>query len=290
MSRTSTDTSNKVYGGISYSTGNKTSHLFEYYNSNKNVQPKESNGDVLLSSTMKEELNVNTDPLPAEKKKRTKMSDKLKRKPYRLNTRVISPMTNTPGQQLKSSSNEISNSDCRIESPITGFRGKLGINHTPKKSGSNNLEKSKGYSSSPSFLTEEAVSMNRVKSNGFNSKLEKFNHTPTTNGSSNSMNTRLQTGTQTVAHKLSSSRLNIFTTPKNLSHSGSNTSLGTGLFTTPVRTGGQGNRNSGIVTSSNNTISNGNNLGNVFNSPNSLSHMWTELDNLDSFFTKSKDD
>ena len=287
LSRTSTDTSSKYYGGISYSTGNKTSHLFEYYNTN--LQPKESNEEILASSMVQEKSANNIDPLPVEKKKRTKMSEKLKRKPYRLNTRVISPMANAPGNPIKPNTNDMFSGDYSIEKDGSVFKGKLGINNTPKKNSSSNVEKGKAYSTSPSLIPEQATSMNRIKSNGFNSKLEMFNSTTPTNGSNNSLNMRLQTGTQTVAHKLSSSRLNIFNTPKNLSNSGSSTSLATGLFTTPVRPGSQANKNSGI-SSGNNTITTANNAPNVFNSPNSLSHMWTELDNLDSFFTKSKDD
>lgn len=290
LSRTSTDTVNKYYGGISYSNNSKTSHLFDYYNNASGSHSKTNNDEAWKTSTGKEPLTINTDVLPVEKKKRTKMSEKLKRKPYRLNTRVISPMTTGQEYDFKTTPSDMFNKEHTLENEGSGFKGKLGIMNTPKKATSSGLEKSKGYTSPSNSLTEEAYPMNRIKSSGFSSKLEMFNNSTPTNASSNSLNSRLQTGTQTVAHKLSSSRLNIFNTPKNLSHSGSNSSLGTGLFTTPNRPSGYGNRNSGVTTNSNNTITNGNNQATVFNSPNSLSHMWTELDNLDSFFTKTKDD
>ncbi|KAL6931069.1 hypothetical protein ACO0R3_004193 [Hanseniaspora guilliermondii] len=290
LSRTSTDTVNKYYGGISYSNNNKTSHLFDYYNNANNSHSKTNNDDVGNTVQGKDSLTINTNMLPVEKKKRTKMSEKLKRKPYRLNTRVISPMSTSQENDFKSTSSDMFNKDHNVENDGSGFKGRLGISNTPKKSTSSSLEKSKGYSSPSNTLSDEAYPMNKIKSGGFSSKLEMFNSSTPTNTSNNSLNLRLQTGTQTVAHKLSSSRLNIFNTPKNLSHSGSSTSLGTGLFTTPNRPSGYGNRNSGVTTNSSNTITNGNNQATVFNSPNSLSHMWTELDNLDSFFTKTKDD
>lgn len=290
LSRTSTDTVNKYYGGISYSNNNKTSHLFDYYNNASSSHSKTNNDEAWKTSPRKGPLMINTDVLPVEKKKRTKMSEKLKRKPYRLNTRVISPMTTGQENDFKTTPGDMLNKEHNLENEGSGFKGKLGIMNTPKKATSSSLEKSKGYSSPSNSYTEEAYPMNRIKSSGFSTKLEMFNNSTPTNASSNSLNSRLQTGTQTVAHKLSSSRLNIFNTPKNLSHSGSNSSLGTGLFTTPNRPSGYGNRNSGVTTNSNNTITNGNNQATVFNSPNSLSHMWTELDNLDSFFTKTKDD
>ena len=59
------------------------------------------------------------------------------------------------------------------------------------------------------------------------------------------------------------------------------------------------NNNTTTVNNGNNNVNVGNSTGSVgdisginttLNSPTSLSHMWTELDNLDTFFTQTQQD
>ncbi|KAL6930172.1 hypothetical protein ACO0SA_001579 [Hanseniaspora valbyensis] len=440
-----TSMENPKYGGVSYSSNSsKTNFLFSYYSNSdqKNVSNNENNNN---NSKLTDNINNNNnsngkktvagvgEETKTVAKKRTKMAEKLKRKPYRLNTRVISPTTAPPDQnKLFPVSKDKENNDYHFSSSISPEKSSsfnfIGTSTTPTEESSSKYSNSvrtprnvsgakedsrgneKMMNYSPMIETYKrqsmfvgsneqlsAAAMVKNNSNGsiehssfkglesaakilhrkgsnndfatseYISKTDTIinnnnNTTPTTSTSTSSLNMMFNSS-HSVAHKLSSSRLNIFTTPKLTSSSSSNvqspnkqpsvsnrfssisnntiTKSGNGNseYTTPsmafwkspkpVSTSSSNitttnnsnhynvqklynsvsndqeikknnnNNTTTIVNNGNNNVNVGNSTGSVgdisginttLNSPTSLSHMWTELDNLDTFFTQTQQD
>lgn len=403
--RTSLD--NPKYGGVSYSSNsNKTNYLSGYYSNNEQSAVNTDSHKQDSSKTHSQSVENKRDSFKTGEenktipKKRTKMAEKLKRKPYRLNTRVISPTAASPEhsfpmhKNLHSGNNEFYNhsfspekdSSNFIKTSTPPFDNTSAKHHsslnTPRNT-SGGKEERRGHNSSvenspvyskyrsqnvhiPSGEQLSSTAMKKKASNGpsegnykvlesaakinnrkgangdvnpdFGAKQEISNSTTPTNLSTPSTTSSLNmmfTGSHSVAHKLSSSRLNIFNTPKVSSNTQSphkqsvisnrfssisnntitKTSSGNGSGTsehlTPSmafwkspKSASASNKNAAInklyssvthdqetfnvVPSGKSDSMSGANT--TLNSPSSLSHMWTELDNLDTFFTQTQQD
>ncbi|XBW38777.1 hypothetical protein QEN19_004361 [Hanseniaspora menglaensis] len=384
---------NQKYGGVSYSANNnKTNFLSTYYSASENTDAL-----TTVSPNRIPSINTTTENKTSAKKK-AKMSDKLKRKPYRLNTRVISPTTAVPYNGLLFdktntagvysdliSPEKLSSNFIRTSTPPLPGNTELNQNdslRTPS-AGLDNYDDQKIYAepSTPTPMFEfykkqnnnvnsygkfNPVSMSRKtnsrnndttnnvldmaaniegrkgSNNEYPGKNDRINSTSSVNSTSGTPSTSLNMVLNTshsVAHKISSSRLNIFNTPKMVSSNTQSphkqpslTNRFSSISNNTITKSGSGNGNSNaseyntpsmafwkspkqalpgsvkqntvnkiynsVAHDQDNNNRNANSsfmadisgMNSTFTSPTSLSHMWTELDNLDTFFTQTHHD